>query len=121
MSQQSLSCWLKKSSTSSDIIKESQGCSNAPESIDVSINKLASTTSTQPVTDKNALEEISTPYCEDKNNDDAEILGEKTCNVSSKLSTPLGPKDLSQLPTDSPSQPLMRKYRAHMIGQKVVR
>ena len=52
MSQQSLSCWLKKSSTSSDIIKESQGCSNAPESIDVSINKLASTTSTQPVTEK---------------------------------------------------------------------
>ena len=60
MSQQSLSCWLKKSSTSSDTIKESQGCSNAPESMDVSINKLASTTS-----DKNALEDISTPYCED--------------------------------------------------------
>ena len=54
----------------------------------------------------------------DTEDSNADVLGERACGEQVEIKIAPGPKDLSSVPTDHPTQPYRRCYPGHDIGGK---
>jgi hypothetical protein len=133
MAQQSLNAWLTqkiKKINDSVIVCQQENEQQANEAIQTQDDKDGSgeagiaLAALDPMieADESSASDDSDSETESELVDEKYILGEKAQqHAREKRSVAPGPIDLSQLPTDVPTQPLMRNYPAHIIGHKARR